>query len=74
MLPSSAATPFIGTPRRWLAPVGVADLDGDGRAEIAYVETPHRDKVLMLENGQISRIVPVVVQTTPSTQSPQASA
>lgn len=44
----SAATPFIGTPRRWLAPVGVADLDGDGRAEIAYVETPHRDKVLKI--------------------------
>lgn len=44
----SSATPFIGTPRRWLAPVGVVDLDGDGRVEIAYVETPHRDKVLKI--------------------------
>lgn len=44
----SAATPFIGTPRRWLAPVGAADLDGDGQVEIAYVETPHRDKVLKI--------------------------
>ncbi|MBE0613053.1 MAG: VCBS repeat-containing protein [Burkholderiales bacterium] len=31
----------IGTPKRWLNPVGVADLDGDGRAEIAAVITPH---------------------------------
>jgi hypothetical protein len=26
---------------RWLNPVGVADLDGDGRTEIAAVITPH---------------------------------
>ena len=31
----------IGTPMRWLNPVDVADLDGDGRAEIATVFTPH---------------------------------
>lgn len=31
----------IGTPRRWLNPVGAADLDGDGVAEIAAVITPH---------------------------------
>ena len=31
----------IGMPMRWLNPVGVADLDGDGRAEIAAVITPH---------------------------------
>ena len=31
----------IGTPMRWLNPVGVADLDGDGQAEIAAVITPH---------------------------------
>jgi hypothetical protein len=36
-----AATPFIGTRHRWLAPLGVADLDGDGRIEIAYVDRPH---------------------------------
>ncbi|HEY9097617.1 MAG TPA: VCBS repeat-containing protein [Thiobacillus sp.] len=37
----SAQSPAIGTPNRWLNPVGVADLDGDGHAEIAAVITPH---------------------------------
>lgn len=41
-----AATPHIGTRHRWLAPVAVADLDGDGVIEIAYVETPHLGKRL----------------------------
>lgn len=36
-----AESAAIGTPNRWLNPVGVADLDGDGRAEIAAVITPH---------------------------------
>jgi hypothetical protein len=36
-----AQSPAIGTPMRWLNPVGVADLDGDGQAEIAAVITPH---------------------------------
>jgi hypothetical protein len=37
----SAQSPAIGTPNRWLNPVGVIDLDGDGQAEIAAVITPH---------------------------------
>jgi hypothetical protein len=36
-----AATPFIGQPNRWLAPAGIADFDGDGQVEIAYVDRPH---------------------------------
>lgn len=41
-----AATPPIGQRHRWLAPAGIADLDGDGRIEIAYVETPHLAGIL----------------------------
>ena len=54
-----AATPFIGTRFRWLAPVGAADLDGDGRIEIAYVDRPHQTKALRVwryENGRLSRV------------------
>lgn len=35
------ATPPIGRRNRWLAPAGIADFDGDGTADIAYVEMPH---------------------------------
>jgi hypothetical protein len=41
-----AATPEIGRRFRWLAPVGIADLDGDGITDIAYVEKPHLDGIL----------------------------
>lgn len=36
-----AQSAAIGAPMRWMNPVGVADLDGDGSAEIAAVVTPH---------------------------------
>jgi len=41
-----AATPFIGTSYRWLAPIGAADLDGDGAVEFAYIDRPHLAKTL----------------------------
>lgn len=41
-----AQTPYIGRPNRWLAPVGAADFDGDGRIEVAFVDRPHLAKVL----------------------------
>jgi hypothetical protein len=44
----SAQSAPIGTPMRWLNPVGVADLDGDGEAEIAAVITPHIGGTLKL--------------------------
>jgi hypothetical protein len=43
-----AATPHIGTRFRWLAPAAIADLDGDGITDIAYVETPHLGKTLRI--------------------------
>lgn len=36
-----AATGYIGRRFRWLAPLGAADLDGDGAMELAYVDRPH---------------------------------
>ncbi|MBC7139306.1 MAG: VCBS repeat-containing protein [Defluviimonas sp.] len=54
-----AASPFIGTRFRWLAPLGAADLDGDGRVEIAYVETPHLGRSLRLVRLEGDRLVPL---------------
>ncbi len=41
-----AQTPHIGQTNRWLAPVGAADFDGDGRVEVAFVDRPHLAKTL----------------------------
>jgi len=41
-----AATPYIGRTHRWLAPIGAADLDGDGAMEIAYVDRPHLARLI----------------------------
>jgi plasmid stabilization system protein ParE len=54
-----AATPEIGRRFRWLAPVGIADLDGDGAVEIAYVETPHLNGILRVwrfADGELSQV------------------
>ncbi len=40
-LQALAASAPIGTPQRWLNPIGVADFDGKGDPEIAAVVTPH---------------------------------
>jgi len=51
-----AETPAIGIANRWLNPAGAADFDGDGRVEIAYVETPHIGgtlKVWELADGKL---------------------
>ena len=53
-----AETPAIGIANRWLNPAGAADFDGDGRVEIAYVETPHIGgtlKVWELADGALRR-------------------
>ena len=43
-----ADTPFIGRANRWLAPLGAADLDGDGVIEVAYIDRPHLAKTLRI--------------------------
>jgi hypothetical protein len=43
-----AATPHAGRPYRWLAPAGIADFDGDGVLDVAYVETPHIGGILRI--------------------------
>ena len=54
-----AHSDFIGTRFRWLAPVGVADFTGDGRPEIAWVETPHLGRTLRLARLQGDRLAPI---------------
>lgn len=54
-----AETPPIGRPFRWLAPLAIGDLDGDGIAEIAYVQTPHLRGLLRiwrLSDGALEEI------------------
>ncbi|MEM7720360.1 MAG: VCBS repeat-containing protein [Pseudomonadota bacterium] len=45
-----ASNEFIGQRNRWLAPAGVgaADLDGDGRIELVFVDRPHLAKTLRI--------------------------
>lgn len=50
-----AATPALGAENLWLNPIGAADLAGDGRTEVALVQTPHAEGVLKIyafENGR----------------------
>ena len=54
-----ALGPEIGRRFRWLAIAGTGDFDGDGRIDIAYVETPHLGKTLRiwtLKKGELVEI------------------
>lgn len=54
-----AATPYIGTRNRWLSPVAVADMDGDGAVELAYIDRPHLAKTLLIwrfQDGVLSQV------------------
>jgi hypothetical protein len=52
-----ATTSYIGRRFRWLAPAGIADFDGDGRTEIAYVDRPHILHELVFVRLQNDRLV-----------------
>ena len=54
------ATPHIGRTYRWLAPLGAADLDGDGKIELAYIDRPHLARILRIwrfEDGQLVHLL-----------------
>lgn len=54
-----AQTPFIGRAYRWLNPAGIADFNGDGQTDIAFVAMPHLVKRLefwTLSNGKFIQI------------------
>ncbi len=54
-----AATLHIGQTNRWLAPIGAADLDGDGVIEIAYIDRPHLARILRVWRFSDGKLVPV---------------
>jgi hypothetical protein len=45
-----ASNDFIGQTNRWLSPAGegAADIDGDGRVELVFVDRPHLARVLRI--------------------------
>ncbi|PIB25103.1 hypothetical protein BFP76_04615 [Amylibacter kogurei] len=54
-----AETPHIGTSHRWLAPAGIADFNGNGKMDIAYVDRPHLAKIMRIwefDNGRLKEI------------------
>lgn len=54
-----AATPHIGSRNRWLAPIGIGDLDGDGLVELSYIDRPHLAKILRVwtfDGGNLSEV------------------
>jgi hypothetical protein len=57
-----AATPHIGQRNRWLAPIGAADLDGDGHIEVAYIDRPHLAKTLRVWRFQDNKLTQVASQ------------
>lgn len=57
-----AKTAHIGQPNRWLNPVPLADFDGDGRLDVAFVAMPHLVKrldVLTFRGGELRRLTSV---------------
>lgn len=57
-----AETPHIGQSRRWLAPIGVADLDNDGFVELAYIDRPHLARILTVWRFKDGALEPVATR------------
>ncbi|WP_417270262.1 FG-GAP repeat domain-containing protein [Celeribacter sp.] len=54
LLSAAGGSVPIGRRNRWLAVAGIADFDGDGLDEIAYIDRPHLAKELVLLSVDMS--------------------
>ena len=57
-----AETPPVGRPHAWLSPAGIADYDGNGTIDIAFVRQPHvlgRLELWSWQNGQLRKMAEV---------------
>ena len=54
-----AETPPTGSPNTWLNPAGIADFDGDGMVDIAYVQMPHVLGLLRIWTLRSGRLIEI---------------
>ena len=55
----AAETPPTGSPNTWLNPAGIADFDGDGMVDIAYVQMPHVLGLLRIWTLRSGRLIEI---------------